>query len=60
MVPIDMRSFPNVYVACCQERLCLATQPALSSVREQRQQNDDRDWDAKQPEKNASTHDVLL
>jgi hypothetical protein len=27
---------------------------------EKRQQNDDRDRNAKQPEKNASTHDVLL
>src|SRR5579864_4279098 len=27
---------------------------------EKRQQNDDRDRNAKQPQKNASTHDVLL
>jgi hypothetical protein len=32
----------------------------ISSVEEKRQQYDDRDRNAKQPEKNASTHDVLL
>src|ERR1700728_568292 len=37
-----------------------SVQLAISSVREKRQQNDDRDRNAKQPEKNASTHDVLL
>src|ERR1700685_2760607 len=60
MVPIDMKSSPNVYVVCCKEKLRLATPLAMSSVREKRQQNDDWDRYAKQPEKNASTHDVLL
>src|SRR6202034_907779 len=37
-----------------------SVQLAISSVREKREQDDDRDRNAKQPEKNASTHDVLL
>src|SRR3984957_13365098 len=45
---------------CCKEKLRLPAQLAISSVREYRQQDDDRDRNAKQPEKNASTHDVLL
>src|ERR1700722_14108639 len=47
-------------LAYCKEKLRLATQLGYSSVREKRQQDDDRDRNAKQPEKNASTHDVLL
>src|ERR1700735_2965700 len=47
-------------LACCKEKLRLAAQLTMSSVREKRQQNDDRDRNAKQPEKNASTHDLLL
>jgi hypothetical protein len=34
--------------------------PPVSLMRKQRQQNDDRDCDAKQPKQNASTHDTLL
>jgi hypothetical protein len=41
-------------------KLRLAAQLAMSSVPEKGEQNDDRDRNAKQPEKNASTHDVLL
>jgi hypothetical protein len=47
-------------LAYCKEKLRLATQLGYSSACEKRQQNDDRDRNAKQPEKNASTHDVLL
>jgi hypothetical protein len=47
-------------LVCCKKRLRLAAQLAVSSMGEKRQQNDDRNRDAKQPEKNASTHDVLL
>src|SRR6202035_3227938 len=32
----------------------------VSSAQKQRQEDDDRDRNAEQPEKNASTHDVLL
>jgi hypothetical protein len=47
-------------LACCEEKLRLATQLTVSSMREEREKNDDRDGDAKQPKKNASAHDVLL
>jgi hypothetical protein len=55
-----MKSSPNVYAGLLRDKPRLATRLAMSSVREKRQQNDDRDRNAKQPEKNASTHDVLL
>jgi hypothetical protein len=29
-------------------------------MKEQREQDDDRNWDAEQPEKNSSTHDYVL
>src|ERR1700733_11645321 len=47
-------------LVCCKDKPRLAAQLVISSVREQRQQYDDRDRNAKQPQKNASTHDVLL
>jgi hypothetical protein len=55
-----MKSSPNVYAGLLRDKLRPSAQLAMSSVREKRQQNDDRDRNAKQPEKNASTHDVLL
>src|SRR5580700_7807726 len=46
--------------ACRKEKLHRSTQRPVPSMREKREKNDDRDRNAKQPEKNASTHDVLL
>src|ERR1700727_663051 len=47
-------------MVCWKEKLRLAAKLAVLSMREKREKNDDRDRNAKQPEKNASTHDVLL
>jgi hypothetical protein len=47
------------------KKLRLSTQlpvppSAIASSRKECEQDDDRNRDAKQPEKNSSTHDVLL
>src|SRR5580693_5728244 len=45
---------------CCKGKLRLAAQLAVLLMPEKREKNDDRDRNAKQPQKNTSTHDVLL
>jgi hypothetical protein len=47
-------------MVCLKEKAAPFDAASYLSVREQREKNDDRDRNAKQPKKNASTHGMLL